>query len=106
MRALHYERPVHLDRLHDELLAALPALRPQAGRPVLAVQGTPAEVWLLVPDDADEPSIAAIVEAHDPTPPAPQPALTEQLATILASATELSQATRDALVAALRGEQP
>lgn len=56
---------------------------------------------------ADLPAEAGpIVAAHVPPVRQPTPALTERLAIILAAAPELSQATKDALVAALREGTP
>lgn len=80
---LHYERPNDLSKLHDELLAALPALRPTEGGPVLAVEGLGDDIWLTVPDDADQDAIAAVVAAHDPTPSEPGPTKNEILLLML-----------------------
>ena len=33
---------------------------------VMGVEGLGNDIWLTVPDAADEPTIAAIVQAHDP----------------------------------------
>jgi hypothetical protein len=74
MRTLMFTHPYALNKLHDELLAALPALRPIAGpdgqpAAILLVEGLPDGVLrLTVPDDADAAAITAVVAAHDPTP--------------------------------------
>ena len=78
---LRYERPHHLSKLHDELLVAIPALRPQPGptgelEARLLIGGDGETVEMIVPDDLTPEDIAAIeavVEAHDPTPPPPPP---------------------------------
>jgi len=72
MKRLHFLKSNNLSLLHDELLAAVPALAPirdaqGLGTAVMAVEGTETEVWLTVPDTADETTIAAVVTAHDPT---------------------------------------
>ena len=77
MKRLHFAKPNNLSRLHDELLAAIPTLRPipnarGENEPVMAVEGRGDDIWLTVPDDADEAAIAAIVQAHDATRVAPR----------------------------------
>lgn len=62
---LTYTKTHNLSQLHDELLVALPALRA-----VMRVEGgTDGTIRLTVPDDADEPAIATIVNAHSPKAP-------------------------------------
>lgn len=63
MKRLTYRRAHKLVQLHDELLAALPALRD-----AMTVQGAADAVWLTVPDNADEAAIATVVAAHVPNP--------------------------------------
>ncbi len=70
--------------MHDELLRELPELRPTPGvrewaisrsrgglitnDPVMVpVEGDGSNVWLTVPDNADEKAIEAVVLAHRPS---------------------------------------
>jgi hypothetical protein len=82
MKTLTFQQPNYLNQLHDELLASLPALRPTrdpSGRtfldgtpalvPVMRVEGMGDAITLIVPDDADEMAIRAVVQAHVPAPP-------------------------------------
>jgi hypothetical protein len=55
---LHYTRPNHLARLHDELLAA--------GITLERVEGDGDDIWITVTDGVSEASVAAVVGAHDP----------------------------------------
>ena len=84
MKKLYFQKPNNLSLLHDELLAAIPALNavpsPAGARdpftgellnePVMIVEGlsgsTP-DCWvqITVPEGADEQSIQTVVEAHD-----------------------------------------
>jgi hypothetical protein len=78
MKRLAFTRIHLLDKLNDELLAAIPALAPKANadselEAVFTISGDGDELVLEVPDDVDEKAIAAVVDAHDPTPPAPPP---------------------------------
>jgi hypothetical protein len=102
MRTLTYTRPHDLSRLHDELLAAgaIPLLTDKGTTPV---QGLGDEIYLTVPDDADEQAIAAIVAAHDPTPvPEPDPDA-ELEAAIEAAQTDIdATATLEELKVAMR----
>jgi hypothetical protein len=66
---LHYVKPNNLSQLHDEILAAIPALRPTDEGPVMVVEGLDDDIYLTVPDGTDEPSIAAVVAAHIPRDP-------------------------------------
>lgn len=71
MKRLHYQIPHNLSVLHDELLAAIPALAPRVSatgnrEPILGVEGDDANVWLTVPDDTDEAAISEVVQSHDP----------------------------------------
>ncbi len=86
MKRLHFQKPNDLSRLHDELLRVLPALRPTGGpadapslersraaAAVIAVEGKGDDIWLTVPDDADDAAIASVVAAHDNTQPGLNP---------------------------------
>lgn len=90
MKTLRYSIPNNLSGLHDELLAALPSMKPsptgpidpQTGRPenvpqmaVEGIQGTEATAYvqLTVPDDANEAVIRAVVLAHNPNTPRSDP---------------------------------
>lgn len=78
MKKLHYPIPNNLSALHDELLVALPTLAPVkdahgTGTPVIQVSGNDKNVWLTVPDDADDAAITAVVNAHDATKTQPDP---------------------------------
>ena len=71
MKRLHYTAPNDLSLLHDQLLAAIPSLRPTATKEgeltaVIRVEGLGANIWLTVPNDADNAAIQAVVEAHNP----------------------------------------
>jgi len=78
MKRLHFNRPNNLSLLHDEILQAIPALRPTVNvseelEPTIQVEGLEDDVWLSVPDDADEAAIAFVVQTHDPTILRPDP---------------------------------
>lgn len=78
MKRLHFQIPNNLSLLHDELLVAIPALAPirdadGLGTPVMQVEGDDNNVWLTVPDNADEAALVAVVQAHDPTQQQPDP---------------------------------
>ncbi|HXI17889.1 MAG TPA: hypothetical protein VNM48_16125 [Chloroflexota bacterium] len=83
MKTLTYTQTHDLSQLHEEVLAALPALRDtlrvegpssgaqvkdpdNAGKYVTLPADPPDTFRLTVPDDADEAAIAAVVKAHDP----------------------------------------
>tara|TARA_R100001143_G_C3273225_1_gene93176 strand:+ start:128 stop:361 length:234 start_codon:yes stop_codon:yes gene_type:complete len=70
-----------LSKLHDELLSAISALRPVQADPIVlidgvamknpvmyveGVSGEASDCWvrLVVPDDADESAIQAVIDAH------------------------------------------
>lgn len=77
MKKLTYTKANFLTKLHEELLA-LPALQSAVGasgyrEAVFTIFGDGNTVTLVVPDGTDEAAIAAIVNAHDATPPAPKP---------------------------------
>lgn len=92
MKRLHFVKPNNLSWLHDQLLAAIPALRPvgappAAPVPVMTVEGRGDDIWLTVPDTADEPAIAFIVQAHDPAavrPPTPTEIRAQRISELLA----------------------
>lgn len=71
---LTYSHQNSLPKLLDELLAAIPALRPvpagDGGLPVavLHLWGDGDSITLEVPDAVDEAAVTAVVAAHDPTP--------------------------------------
>lgn len=79
MKNLRFNKPNNLSLLHDELIAAIPALSPQPipgetspdGQelmgPVMTVEGLGDDIWLGVPDEMDEAAIAAVIAAHDGT---------------------------------------
>ena len=85
MKTLHFQLENDLSLLHDELLAAVPSLRPvQCGfvdpvtrgptlEPVMRMEGLAGEVWLVVPDDAEEAAIELVVRAHNPALSQPDP---------------------------------
>lgn len=78
MKRIHFKIPNKLSQLHDEILAAIPALRsvpnprgdigPDGNiykEPVMThVEGSGDDVWLTVPDTADEVAIRAVINAH------------------------------------------
>ena len=66
MKTLTFTKPHDLSQLHDEILVAIPALRPKDG-PVMRVEGLGDQIFLYVPDAASEPAIQAVVNAHVPT---------------------------------------
>ena len=68
---LTYTTPHRLNKIHDELLAAIPSLRPdlESGYPGAGVTGDGTTLVLEVPDDTDEQAVAAVVAAHDATTP-------------------------------------
>lgn len=76
---LTYTRPNDLSKLHDELLAAIPSLRPVGMTPRMIVEGAGEDIYLTVPSDADVSAIYAVVQAHDPTPRPQPPTLEERL---------------------------
>jgi hypothetical protein len=68
---LTYTTPHRLNKLHDELLAALPALRPdrESGYAGAGVTGDGTTLVIEVPDDTDEQAVNAVVVAHDASTP-------------------------------------
>ena len=53
-------------RLMDELQAAIPTLRPVDGQPRMRLSFTPTAVEVEVPAGVTEPTVAAVVAAHNP----------------------------------------
>ena len=79
MKHPHFRIPNNFSNLHDELLDTCPDLRPVPNtsgilEPVMRFEGDDANVWLTVPDDADEGAISAVVQTHDPGLPSLDPA--------------------------------
>lgn len=68
MQRLAFKKQVNGQKLSKELVAAFPALAEVQG----LVEWTDDEAWVNVPDDVEPKGVAAIVEDHDPTPPAPR----------------------------------
>jgi len=86
MKRLQHVRPNNLDRLHDELLAAIPALRPRPNErgileAVMQVEGSGDRILLTVPDATDDLLVRGVVQAHVAPPPAPPPEVTFLAAT-------------------------
>ncbi len=93
MKRVIFDVPHDLNRLHEELLAAVPGLAPKpctvrgrtAQEAVFYIgEDSDGRVELTVPDDADMAAIDAVVAAHDPTPvvKAKAPTQDERLAAI------------------------
>ncbi len=94
---LRYTRAVHISKLHDELLRALPELRPlDSEQAVMTVEGSGSEVTLTVPDGVSVSAIESVIAAHDPTPPA-QRNPDAELDALLSSATTIA-ALRSAII--------
>jgi hypothetical protein len=75
-KRLHFNKPNRINKLHDELLAAIAALRgpqqPDGSRlAVMTVESSGDDIWLTVPDDADETAIQAVIDAHTNAAPPP-----------------------------------
>lgn len=94
---LRFERPVALSRLHDELIAA--GIVPER------VEGNEEEVRLVLDDAVDEPAVLAVLDAHDPTPPAEEPPVEAQIADALEQAETFEEA-KPLLVQLLRSWVP
>ena len=58
MKRLHFKIKNDLSLLHNELLAEIEELRPVPSK---------ANVWLTVPDNANEKAIQEVVLAHKPS---------------------------------------
>lgn len=63
-----------LSKLHDEILAAVPELRPitvdgeRFPRPVMIVSGDGDSLEITLPDDAPRDAVLAVIDAHNPEP--------------------------------------
>jgi hypothetical protein len=73
MKILHFNKANNLDKLHNELLEAIPSIRPVAdinGRYIAlaTLQGLGDDIYITVPDETNEAEIQAVINAHDPTP--------------------------------------
>ena len=91
MKQLRFVKQNNLSKLHDELLATIPQLRPVLNaqgqlEPVMRVEGLAQDIWLTVPDTADELAIAAVILAHNAQ--ALQPLTAEQQAWATATVAE------------------
>lgn len=81
MKRLVYTKPNRPLKLHDELVAAVPGLRLPGEDPSVPFMGFNSDgqtVTLTVADEIDEPAVAAVVAAHDPTTPGPSEVLRQQ----------------------------
>ena len=81
MKRLHFKIKNNLALLHDELLKAIEELRPVPSKANYALVGDPMiyepvmhpvegdadNVWLTVPDNANEKAIQEVVLAHKPS---------------------------------------
>lgn len=106
MKELVYERAVNLSKLHDELLAALPELRPVDDEtPVMTVEGDDTEVRLTIPEGVDLATIEAVVSAHDAIPLPEPDHLAQFKAEIAAAVTihEIKAALLGPLLKAIEG---
>jgi len=63
---LVFSKPHNSCQIHDELIAALPALRTVNGRKLLTVQSNGDVLTVRVPDGTDEAQIKAVIDAHVP----------------------------------------
>lgn len=73
-KTLVYQRANRLGKLAGELMAGVPALRPVLNTvgelvSVASFSGDGVSVTIYCPDNTPEPTVAAIVAAHDPTTP-------------------------------------
>ena len=93
MNRLTFSKVVHGQKLMFELLAAFPTLGNVQG----FLEWDESDVWVSVPAGVDSAAVAALVAAHDPTPPAPPViapklrAAFEAVETQIANATTLAQ---------------
>lgn len=95
MKVLSFSQPHHPDKLHDELLAAVPTLQPvgegDEREAVMIVSGDGSTLTLGVPDGVDEAEVRAVVEAHDPAPPPAPPDPDAELAAAIEAATDVEE---------------
>lgn len=100
-----------LAKLHDELLAAIPALRPVPGarglpQAVMLLEARGNRITLQVPDDVTETQVDAVLAVHDPTPRAERNPQAERIAALKAAGTQAQKiAALEALVLSLAGDQ-
>jgi hypothetical protein len=115
---LEFTGTFSLGQLHEELLSAIPALRPVPDEitpgtfaEVVTVLGSETDVVLIVPDDADQVAIQSVIAAHKPAPvtppPAPDPlvpasvavstAVAAAMATVAITSPNLTQAQKDSI---------
>lgn len=93
-KRLHYTKPHHLSKLHDELLAV--GIVPER------VEGEGDDIWITT--DAAAAAVAGVIEAHDQAP-IPSPALSAKLLEdAVASASTLDE-IKLALVAYAQAQQ-
>lgn len=109
MKSLRYTVSHHLSKLHDELLAAVPSLQPVTNadgerEAVMRISGDGETLTLVVPDDAPDADIQAVLDAHDPTPPPLPPDPDEELVQAIQDAATLDD-LKKALVGKLQAGQ-
>lgn len=75
MSRLHYRIANNLGRLHNDLMSAIPTLRPKQGTDgrlvaTITLEGNDTDVWLTIPDDVivDAASVQAVITAHNSAP--------------------------------------
>lgn len=83
MKTFTFNIQNNLSALHDELLAAIPALRPipigpDDNEPVMRIEGknegdNAGWVRLTVPDAIKKTDLQPVIQAHDPNKPRPDP---------------------------------
>ena len=89
MQTLTYTTPHRLAKLNDELVAAFPSWQATPdGAALYMLSSDGATVRIDAPDDADEPAVAAVVAAHDPSTPGPGE---ELLAAVIANERTIDQ---------------
>ena len=102
---LHFVQPHHPGKLYDEIIAAIPALRPAPNeRQILGLSWLGDDIWLTVPDDTDPAIVAAVVVAHDPTPLPVPPTPDERLEAAIIAAGTVGE-IRTALIAYARARK-
>ena len=113
MKRLHFQISNNLSLLHDEIMAAIPALAPKAVpgelspdgsplyEPVMTVEGRDDDIWLTVPDDTNEAAVATVIAAHDGS--GTQPDLTKEALASAAVKLKSLGLTDDEISAITRG---
>jgi len=95
MKKLVYTKTHHLSKLHDELQAAFPEWRTLGSdgrfRTSVSVSGDGRVVTLWVPVITDETVVQAVINSHDPTPPAPSMSDKDKLRNAIDGATSLAE---------------